>query len=182
MNMTEPKQIYTYLIQHWNLESEEREVDRFVGSVLVPSHIDATTPMYLLILDEIDQLATKHKDVLYSFFEWAKSAGSRLVLIGIANQLDLTTKLLPRLQTKNCEPVYLSFDPYKVPEITAIIKDRLSALEDPTPDSPTKKFDQNGKPVLPIMQPMAVELAARKLAGTGDVRKALDVCRYVVLM
>jgi cell division control protein 6 len=182
MNMTEPRQIYTHLIKEWNLESDERDIDRFVGSVLVPKEVDASTPMYLLILDEIDQLATKEKEVLYSFFEWAKSTGSRLVLIGIANQLDLTTKFLPRLQTKNCEPTYLSFDPYKVPEITAIIKDRLSSLEDQTPDSPTKKVDQNGKLSLPIMQPMAVEMAARKLAGTGDLRKALDVCRYCVLI
>lgn len=29
-----------------------------------------------------------------------------------------------------------------------------------------------------LMHPMAIELAARKIADTGDLRKALDVCRY----
>jgi cell division control protein 6 len=135
--------------------------------------------MYCLILDEIDQLVTKEKDVLYAFFEWAKIPDSRLVLFGIANQLDLTTRFLPRLVTKNCEPEYLSFDPYKVNEISAIIKDRLQSLDD-SPHTPSKKVDQNGKSILPVMQPMAVEMAARKLAGTGDLRKALDVCLQAI--
>jgi cell division control protein 6 len=30
------------------------------------------------------------------------------------------------------------------------------------------------------MQSMAIELAARKVAGTGDLRKALDVCRLAI--
>jgi cell division control protein 6 len=123
----------------------------------------------------MDQLATKEKNVLYSFFEWAKHPKSRLILIGIANQLDLTTKFLPRLQTKNVEPIYIRFEPYKVPEITAIITDRLIGLQDPI-------VDQNGKILIPVMHPMAVEMAARKLAGTGDVRKALDVCRHAIEM
>lgn len=32
------------------------------------------------------------------------------------------------------------------------------------------------------MHPMAVELAARKMAGAGDLRKALDVCRQAIEM
>lgn len=57
----------------------------------------------VVILDEIDQLATKDQDVLYKIFEWATSASSRLVLIGIANALDMTDRLLPRLRAKNCK-------------------------------------------------------------------------------
>lgn len=40
--------------------------------------------------------------------------------------------------------------------------------------------DSLGSPVKPLMQPMAIELTARKLASTGDVRKALDVCRHAI--
>ena len=56
----------------------------------------------MLVLDEIDHLITKDQDVLYSFFEWAKSNSSKLIMIGIANALDLTSRFLPRLKTKNC--------------------------------------------------------------------------------
>ncbi|KAJ3311674.1 AAA ATPase [Boothiomyces sp. JEL0838] len=80
----------------------------------------------------------------------------------------------------NYEPEYLSFNPYQIKEIAAIIKDRLMTLDEP--DEPASPIKPNGKQDLPIMQPMAVELAARKLAGTGDLRKALDVCRMAIQM
>ena len=119
------------------------------------------------MLDEIDQLCTKENDVLYSLFEWAHTYNS-LVVIGIANTLDLTSRFLPRLMMKGFEPKILMFEPYKINEITAIIKDRLAGIE-----SPIK--NQNGESE--VMQPIAIEMAARKIAGTGDLRKALDVCR-----
>lgn len=70
------------------------------------------------------------------------------------------------------EPQLLNFNPYQVAEISAIIKDRLYSL------------DPNSKPgssPLPLMQPPAVELCARKVAAAmGDLRTALDVCRQAV--
>ena len=51
-----------------------------------------------LVLDEVDQLESVNQDVLYTVFEWPALAGSRLSLVGIANTLDLTDKVLPRLQ------------------------------------------------------------------------------------
>ena len=34
---------------------------------------------------------------------------------------------------------------------------------------------------LSLMHPSAIEFCARKASGTGDLRKALDVCRYVII-
>jgi cell division control protein 6 len=56
---------------------------------------------FLLVLDEIDSLLEKDNVVLYSLFEWASKG--KLVLVGIANQLDLTSRFLPRLKAKNCK-------------------------------------------------------------------------------
>ena len=52
----------------------------------------------VLVLDEIDQLESKNQDVLYTVFEWPALFASRLALVGIANTLDLTDRVLPRLQ------------------------------------------------------------------------------------
>ena len=52
----------------------------------------------LVVLDEIDQLSSKCQEVLYSIFEWPYLKGSKLVLVGIANALDLTDRILPRLK------------------------------------------------------------------------------------
>lgn len=52
------------------------------------------------MLDEIDQLVQKDPTVLYQLFEWPSLADSKLILIGIANALDMTERLLPRLRSK----------------------------------------------------------------------------------
>jgi cell division control protein 6 len=154
-------------------------------------------------------LITKDQDVLYKIFEWfflfkqrAKFPKSKLILVGIANALDLTKRFLPRLEAKNVAPDILVFQPYNVKEISSIIKARLMTLhsnndnekspskpcdskfmESPSKESKVLKFlDQNELENLkkfPLMHPMAVEFAARKIAASGDLRKALDVCRYL---
>ena len=50
------------------------------------------------MLDEVDQLESKNQDVLYTVFEWPALSGSSLSLVGIANTLDLTDRVLPRLK------------------------------------------------------------------------------------
>ncbi len=56
-----------------------------------------------MVLDEIDFLITRDQEVLYRLFEWPALIDSRLVLIGIANALDLTGRFLPRLKAKQCK-------------------------------------------------------------------------------
>jgi len=68
----------------------------------------STKQLYVVVLDEIDQLISGASLSLYALFGWAKSASNRLVLVGIANLLDLGVHLkhLHRLQcTCNCEVV-----------------------------------------------------------------------------
>ena len=83
----------------------------------------------VLVLDEIDSLDTHNQDVLYTIFEWPALSKSSLVLIGIANSLDLTDRILPCLQARpNCRPDLLNFTPYSREEIAAVITDRLSKV------------------------------------------------------
>ena len=54
------------------------------------------------------------QDVLYTLFEWTFTPGSRLVLVGVANALDLTERILPRLQAKaQRKPRTMNFAPYR---------------------------------------------------------------------
>ena len=124
--------------------------------------------VYVVVLDEIDHLLKKDQETLYSLFEWSLAPGSRLILVGIANALDLTERFLPRLKGRNLKPQLLQFHPYSVRQITEIVTVRLkSLLPDNTPD----------KNYIPYIQPNAIELCARKIAHTGDIRKAFDMCR-----
>jgi cell division control protein 6 len=52
--------------------------------------------------------------VLEKLFGWAARPGSRLVLLGIANALDLTHRFLPILHARGCAPELLPFLPYQV--------------------------------------------------------------------
>lgn len=114
-------------------------------------------------MDEMDQVGSKQ--VLYTLFDWARLPGSKLILIGIANALDLTVRHLPFLNL-NASPVKgqqapicstLSFPPYQKEDIERIIK--------------LKMEDQN-------FNPTAVKFVAAKVAAsTGDVRKALQACK-----
>uniref|UniRef100_A0A671TRJ1 Cell division control protein 6 homolog n=1 Tax=Sparus aurata TaxID=8175 RepID=A0A671TRJ1_SPAAU len=127
--------------------------------------LSASGPAVLLVLDEMDQLDSKAQDVLYTIFEWPYLPESRLCLIGIANALDLTDRILPRLQARpHCRPQLLHFPPYSRQELTAIVQDRLS------------QASADG-----IMDASAVQFCARKVSAvSGDARKALDICRRAV--
>ncbi|XP_043910953.1 cell division control protein 6 homolog [Protopterus annectens] len=128
-------------------------------------HLTSEGPMLLLILDEMDQLDSKGQDVLYTVFEWPWIPRSRLVLIGIANALDLTDRILPRLQARpKCKPQLLNFSPYTREQIIAILQDRLKQVSGD-----------------PILENSAIQFCARKVSAvSGDARKALDVCRRAV--
>ncbi|XP_059184510.1 cell division control protein 6 homolog [Centropristis striata] len=127
--------------------------------------LSAPGPAVLLVLDEMDQLDSKAQDVLYTIFEWPYLPQSRLCLVGIANALDLTDRILPRLQARpHCRPLLLNFPPYTRQELADIVQDRLT------------QASADG-----ILDASAVQFCARKVSAvSGDARKALDICRRAV--
>jgi len=57
------------------------------------------------------------------------SDGLLFLWTGIANSLDLTDRVLPRLHTKaRCRPKLLHFAPYSRNEIAAILDNRLAKV------------------------------------------------------
>jgi Cdc6-like AAA superfamily ATPase len=81
----------------------------------------------LLVLDELDSLLENHceQSVLAALFSWTQLAGSKLVIIGIANALDFTHRFLPILHAKNCAPKLLTFTPYSEQHLLSILQQRL---------------------------------------------------------
>lgn len=124
--------------------------------------IKRSKSVHLIVLDEIDYLEMKHQDVLYSLMEWPALEGSHVVLIGVANSLDLTDRILPRLNTfPGLKPESLHFPPYSRDEIRAIISTRIDRI------SGSESF----------ISPAAVQLLSCKVSSVaGDARKALAVC------
>lgn len=144
----------------------------------------------IIVLDEMDSLLRQgaHQDVLYQIFLAVSSASaatsasvsthasasrgvSRTALIGIANSLDLADQFLPLLAGHGAYPQLLSFKPFKADEIVSVVTDRLAVLRD----------GDTGTDEVPIFTKPGLRLAAMKVAAvTGDLRKALDVCRLAI--
>mmetsp|Transcript_53615 Transcript_53615/g.116876 ORF Transcript_53615/g.116876 Transcript_53615/m.116876 type:complete len:680 (-) Transcript_53615:374-2413(-) len=161
MKMTAPQQVYSLL---WEALSGQyapparasQLLDRRFtkGDGVRKKHSRDTM---VLLLDELDYLVTRTQSVIYNIFEWATCAHSGIVVIGISNTMDLPERLLPRVQSR-FGIMRINFLPYEHADIAAIISDRLQGLD---------AFDPN-----------SIELAARKVASiSGDVRRALEVCR-----
>lgn len=154
--------IYSKIIQELGVQCPKsgKNSKSTIEKYLVKSH-----KMILLILDELDQLESTRQSVLYSIFEWPSIANSKLILVGIANALDLTDRILPRLQAR-CElkPKLMHFAPYDKRQISEIIEQRLSQAN-----------------VSDVFTKTAIQLLAGKVAAiSGDVRRALDISRRVV--
>lgn len=80
-------------------------------------------------MDELDELSNRKQSILYTVFEWPSVKNSRVVLVGIANALDLTDRVLPRLQARlDIQPTLMHFSPYTRQQIIEIITDRLKQV------------------------------------------------------
>jgi Cdc6-like AAA superfamily ATPase len=111
----------------------------------------------VLLLDEVDLLVTRKQNVLYKLLDWPTYPYSRLIVIAIANTMDLPEQLLPRLGSR-LGLQRVSFQPYNTQHIQRIVSVRLGGI--------------------PAFDADAVEICARKVASvSGDLRRALEICR-----
>lgn len=78
-------------------------------------------PCLVLLADEIDYLVTRKQTVLYNLFEWPTRRGCRLVVVGIANTMDLPERLLPRVASR-LGMGRIVFQPYTREQIQTIVK------------------------------------------------------------
>ncbi|KAL4997233.1 P-loop containing nucleoside triphosphate hydrolase protein [Aspergillus recurvatus] len=152
---------------------KKSEADRLKSMFLPDKKQASEQDMFLVMLDEIDHLLTSDAGILQSLFEWSLQGESKLLLIGIANALDLTDRSLPQLKVKNLKPLLLPFLPYNASQIAGVVVDRLRSLlpggraEDPN--------------FIPFVQPAAIQLCAKKVASqTGDLRKAFELIKRAI--
>jgi cell division control protein 6 len=172
MSMKSSKDLYATLIDTLcdGVEVMDGEEVQVLQGMFAPSRKSNT--IYVITLDEVDHIMSLDLESMYKLFEWSLRPTSHLVLIGIANALDLTDRLLPRLKARNLKPNLLPFLPYTAPQIKTIITSKLQSLVPPTCTTPN---------FTPFLHPAAIELCSRRVAAqTGDLRKAFDIVRRAV--
>ena len=168
------KEVYGKLMQDLGLDDvpcKGSERDQLC-TLFIPKKTSGS-PTYLVLLDEIDSLLDGDCEVLYSLFEWALHRSSRLILIGIANALDLTDRFLPRLKARNLKPHLLPFLPYTAGQIASILTETLRSTLSP---------DSTAAPdFVPFLQPAAVQLSSKKVASqSGDLRKVFSLVQRAI--
>ena len=122
----------------------------------------------VVLMDELDQIVTKKQNVMYNFFNWPSYQNSKLIIVAVANTMDLPERVLSNKITSRLSLRRLQFVGYTYEQLGAIIKHRLEMLS-----------EQNKRTVL--VSNDAVGYASRKVASvSGDARRALAICRRAV--
>ncbi|CAH8645190.1 unnamed protein product [Heterobilharzia americana] len=157
MRVNDPKQIYMQIYEQLTgltatskcaSELLEREFCHTV--IRKTSHGEDSNKPVILVIDELDLLCTRRQDILYSLFDWPTRQNSRrtLVVLAIANTMDLPERLLHPRVASRLGLTRLTFAPYSHEQLTRIVRHRLSSLSD-------------------LFQPRALELASRKVAAVS---------------
>eukprot|EP01080_Neovahlkampfia_damariscottae_P003033 gene3033-5043_t len=179
MDLTTPKNLYKRLASEVKSKKEKNFDDSmesfledlFIGSNNLDQYEDLdkeeedinSKKIYILILDEIERLLQKQKknDVLENLFSWSSDENSSLILIGIANMSDLSSKIGMKFFNEDIH--HVSFLPYSSKQFELILKERL-----------------NSSGIEHMFDGAAVKFIARKLESEGDARKLLDVSKKAV--
>jgi Cdc6-like AAA superfamily ATPase/ribosomal protein L13E len=160
-----PEEHLQKIVHHPIMTKEQLEIassGKKRRSSVTESDLVKQTGLIFLILDEIDGMLSGRncEEIMGSLLALASSEGSRLIIIGIANSIDLMQQLTRPgavFHRFNLKPKNIIFPTYLREQVSQLLQERLDALPGP------------------VIDPKAIQFCARKIAnGTGDMRRALE--------
>uniref|UniRef100_A0A8C9A9P5 Origin recognition complex subunit 1 n=1 Tax=Prolemur simus TaxID=1328070 RepID=A0A8C9A9P5_PROSS len=157
MKLTEPHQVYVQILQKL---TGEKATANHAAELLAKRFRTQGSPQEttILLVDELDLLWTHKQDVMYNLFDWPTHKEARLVVLTIANTMDLPERIMMNRVSSRLGLTRMSFQPYTHSQLQQILGSRLKHL---------KAFEDD-----------AIQLVARKVAAlSGDARRCLDICR-----
>lgn len=129
----------------------------------------------VVLMDELDQMVTTRQDVMYNMFNWPNSQDSRLVVVAIANTMDLPERILHAKVASRLGMTRITFKPYNDRELVQIVHARLGIQTDGEQPNQPSPFTQGCQKVF---APEALVYLAKRVSNvSGDARRMLDVCR-----
>ena len=116
----------------------------------------------VVLLDELDLLLRKKQSILYHFFEWPNWTNSQLIVITIANTMDLPERFLSNRISSRLGLTRYNFKPYDHTALANIIEHQL-------------------KDYVKYLGKDAIQLCARKVSAvSGDARRAVNLAKRAV--
>ena len=163
MKVTDPHQAYSLL---WQALRGDR-VSPSHALTLLEQEFSTPSPRRVpcvVLMDELDQLVTRSQSVMYNFFNWPGLRHSRLIVLAVANTMDLPERTLSNKISSRLGLRRITFPGYTHTQLINIIESRLANVPGST-----------------VVHPDAIQFASRKVAAvSGDARRALDICRRAV--
>ncbi|KAK2835024.1 hypothetical protein Q5P01_015508 [Channa striata] len=157
MKMTDPHQAYVQILQ--KMTGQKATADH--AAALLEKRFSNPAPRKettVLLVDELDLLWTRKQNVMYNLFDWPTRRHARLVVLTIANTMDLPERIMINRVASRLGLTRMSFQPYSFKQLQQIIMSRLNKV---------KAFEED-----------ALQLVSRKVAAlSGDARRCLDICR-----
>ncbi|ELU05207.1 hypothetical protein CAPTEDRAFT_227166 [Capitella teleta] len=157
MRLTDPSHVNISILQQ--LTGQKATADH--AASLLDAHFNKPSPKStptLLIVDELDLLMTRKQTVLYNLFDWPTRRHAQLIVLAIANTMDLPERIMINRVASRLGLTRMTFQPYTHRQLHEIVLSRIRGIP---------AFDEE-----------AVQLVARKVAAlSGDARRALDICR-----
>ncbi|XP_028643103.1 origin recognition complex subunit 1 [Grammomys surdaster] len=157
MKLTEPHQVYVQILQKL---TGQKATANHAAELLAKRFCSqgSQKETTVLLVDELDLLWTHKQDVMYNLFDWPTHKGAQLVVLTIANTMDLPERIMMNRVSSRLGLTRMSFQPYSHSQLKQILVSRLKHL---------KAFEDD-----------AIQLVARKVAAlSGDARRCLDICR-----
>uniref|UniRef100_A0A8C5WMG8 Origin recognition complex subunit 1 n=1 Tax=Leptobrachium leishanense TaxID=445787 RepID=A0A8C5WMG8_9ANUR len=157
MKLTDPHQAFVQILK---LLTGQKATAEHAAALLekrfsTPASKSETT---VLLVDELDLLWTRKQNVMYSLFDWPTRKQAKLIVLAIANTMDLPERIMMNRVASRLGLTRMSFQPYTHKQLQQIITSRLNRV---------KAFDDD-----------AIQLVSRKVAAlSGDARRCLDICR-----
>lgn len=159
MKLPEPTQAYSRL---WETLTGQRVTPNHALSLLQTHFTSRNTSRMptVVLMDELDQLTTTKQEVMYNFFQWPNMPNTRLIVIAVANTMDLPERTLAHKVSSRLGLTRIAFPAYTRPQLNEIIKSRLSNVE------------------TIVVESAAIDYACMRVSRvSGDARRALDICR-----
>ncbi|NXY00869.1 ORC1 protein, partial [Pteruthius melanotis] len=157
MKLTDPHQAYVQILEFLT----GQKVTAAHAAVLLAKLFSTPGPKRkttVLVVDELDLLWTRKQNVMYNLFDWPTQKHSKLIILAIANTMDLPERIMMNRVASRLGLTRMSFQPYTYKQLQQIISSRLKGV---------KAFEED-----------AVQLVSRKVAAlSGDARRCLDICR-----
>ncbi|SPO37698.1 related to origin recognition protein Orc1p [Pseudozyma flocculosa] len=147
----------------------------------------------VVLMDELDQLVTARQDVMYNMFNWPNTRGSRLVVIAVANTMDLPERTLNPKVASRLGMTRIVFMPYTDRQLVEIVKSRLGIASTTTGMGPggagakalaARQRDMETdatRGCKDVFHLDAITYVSKRVSNvSGDARRMLDVCRRAV--